>query len=153
MSGASPTSSRRPSRVRAAPFLLSNPLQSDPDSSGFLRGFDPLVLLYLSPQETEQSVEFSLRIEFVSSLSLKTEFGFFPSRFLSFGVRSLQSKALYRFASSPSFVCPLSRPLSCTVAPPPHAFSRRRRPSFGRVASPRPPSPPLAAVAVRCARR
>jgi hypothetical protein len=41
-----PSPSRRPSR----PFSPSNPLQSGSFSSGFLRGFYPLVLLYLSPQ-------------------------------------------------------------------------------------------------------
>ncbi|MFW8521875.1 hypothetical protein, partial [Klebsiella pneumoniae] len=45
-------------------------------SSGFLRGFDPLVLLYLSPQETEQFVEYFIRIEFVLILSLKPSLDF-----------------------------------------------------------------------------
>ena len=74
MSGASSTSGRPPFAARAASFLLSNPLQSDPDSSGFLRGFDPLVLLYLFPPESEQMVEYFIRIKLVFEFISKTEF-------------------------------------------------------------------------------
>jgi hypothetical protein len=59
---------------RAAPLLLSNPPQSDPFFFGFLRGFDPLILLFLSPQETEQSIEYLARIKFVFEFISKTEF-------------------------------------------------------------------------------
>ena len=48
---------------------------------------------------------------------------------------------------------PLSRALPCLLAAAPRAFSRRRRrPSFGRVAPPSPPSPPLAVAARGCAK-
>ncbi len=74
--GSSPTSGRPPLAARAASFLLSNPPQSDPDSSGFLRGFVPLVLLFLFPQESKRIVEDLIRIEFVLILSLKPSLNF-----------------------------------------------------------------------------
>ncbi len=76
LSGSSPTSGRPPLAARAASFLPSNPPQSDPNSSGFLRGFVPLVLLYLFPQVSEQIVEDLIRIEFVLILSLKPSLDF-----------------------------------------------------------------------------
>jgi hypothetical protein len=85
LSGASSSSGRPAQAARAAPprlFAASNPPQSDPDSSGFLRGFDPLVLLYLSPQESEQMVEYFIRIELVFEFISKTEFLISRSDFL-----------------------------------------------------------------------
>src|SRR5512137_1697012 len=90
------------------PLLLSNPLQSDPDSSGFLRGFDPLVLLYLFPQESEQIVGYFIRIKLVFEFISKTEFlisGFDSSR-LEF---DLFNPSLYK--ASPC------RPLSFAPSP------------------------------------
>ena len=108
MSEVSSTSGRPPLAARAASFLLSNPLQSDPVSSGFLRGFDPLVLLYLFPQESEQIVGYFIRIKLVFEFISKTEFlvsGFDSSRLES----DLSSPRLY--------IGPPRRPLSFAPSP------------------------------------
>ena len=69
-----PAAAAKPSPSRRLPSPI--PPQSDPFFSGFLRGFDPLVLLYLSPQESEQMVEYFIRIELVFEFISKTEFLF-----------------------------------------------------------------------------
>jgi hypothetical protein len=74
LSDLSSTSGRPVLPSPSRPFSSPNPLQSDPDSSGFLRGFDPLVLLYLSPQESEQIVGYFIRIKLVFEFISKTEF-------------------------------------------------------------------------------
>jgi hypothetical protein len=100
MSEVSSTSGRPPLAARAAPLPASNPLQSDPVSSGFLRGFDPLVLLYLFPQESEQIVGYFARIKLVFEFISKTEFlvsGFDSSRLES----DLFNPSLYKASPSP----------------------------------------------------
>jgi hypothetical protein len=47
-----------------------------------LRGFDPLVLLYLSPQESEQIIGYFIRIKLVFEFISKTEFLISRSDFL-----------------------------------------------------------------------
>src|SRR5512142_1720923 len=71
MSGPSPTSSRPPEPPLCRRLPPPIPPQSDSDSFGFLRGFVPLVLLFLFPQESKRIVEDLIRIEFVLILSLK----------------------------------------------------------------------------------
>ncbi len=50
----------------------------------WLRGFVPLVLLFLFPQESKQMVEVWIRFEFVFEFISKNESEIFPIRFLSF---------------------------------------------------------------------